>query len=117
MKHGLAFQKSADFPPSNAVRTGLRAEDIKQAFLENLFYGLGRVPAAASLHDAYMALALTVRDRVFRRSVETAESAGSPGARLTGAAATVLDGRRVWITISHCKTYAVAQAVVERVEK
>src|SRR5688572_22236589 len=74
--------KSSDFPPTNAVRTGLGANEIRQAFLENLFYGLGRVPAAATLHDAYTALALTVRDRLLRRSVETAESAAEKGARV-----------------------------------
>jgi holo-[acyl-carrier protein] synthase len=51
------------------------------------------------------------------REVETLSSdSGAPVARLSGAAAMELDGRRVWVTISHCRTYAVAQAVVERVE-
>src|SRR5688500_14816115 len=82
MKHGIQFQKMSDFPPAEGVRAGLRAQDIKQAFLDNLFYGMGRVPAAATLHDAYSALALTVRDRLLRRSVETAESAAEKGARV-----------------------------------
>jgi starch phosphorylase len=82
VKQGKAMLKSSDFPTSNAVRTGLSAVEIKQAFLDNLFYGLGRLPVAATLHDAYTALALTVRDRVLRRSVETAESAAEKGARL-----------------------------------
>src|SRR5688572_16398511 len=84
MKHGIQFQKMSDFPPAEGVRAGLRAQDIKQAFLDNLFYGMGRVPAAATLHDAYSALALTVRDRLLRRSVETAESAAEKGARVLG---------------------------------
>ena len=82
MKHGIQFQKLSDFPPAEGVRAGLRAQDIKQAFLDNLFYGMGRVPAAATPHDAYSALALTVRDRLLRRSVETAESAAEKGARV-----------------------------------
>src|SRR5688500_2733366 len=82
MKHGIQFQKMSDFPPAEGVRAGLRAHDIKQAFLDNLFYGMGRVPAAATLHDAYTALALTVRDRLLRRSVQTAETAVEKGARV-----------------------------------
>lgn len=37
---------------------------------------------------------------------------GKPEARLSGAAAGRLAGRRLLVSISHCHTYAVAQAVV-----
>ncbi|HEX7862251.1 MAG TPA: glycogen/starch/alpha-glucan phosphorylase [Verrucomicrobiae bacterium] len=82
MKRGLPLQKASEFLSTETARTGLRVEDIKQAFLGNLFYAMGRVPAAATLHDAYTALALTVRDRLFRRSVETAETAAEKGGRV-----------------------------------
>src|SRR5687767_8334025 len=75
-------RKSSEFTTTEGVRTGLTAHDIKQAFLDNLFFGMGRVPAAATLHDAYTALALTVRDRLLRRSVQTAETAAEKGSRV-----------------------------------
>ncbi|PTY02362.1 glycogen phosphorylase [Verrucomicrobia bacterium LW23] len=53
---------------SDSVRTGLTAETIRQAFLENLTCGIGRPAAIATKHDLYLALALTVRDRLFQRS-------------------------------------------------
>ncbi len=56
------------------VRTGLTVGDIKQAFLDNLFCGMGRVPMAATPSDLYTALAVTVRDRILRRGVRTMET-------------------------------------------
>ncbi len=44
------------------------------------------------------------------------EENGAPYARLTGAAfqrLQALGGTRVHVSISHCKTYAIAQAVIE----
>jgi len=56
------------------TRTGLDVADIKQSFLDSLFYGLGRVPSIATRNDFYTALALTVRDRVFRHGIHTVET-------------------------------------------
>ena len=55
-------------------RTGLDIETLKRAFLDNLFYIQGKFPAIASKQDYYMALAYTVRDRLFRRWLNTAEA-------------------------------------------
>src|ERR1044071_8251859 len=63
------------------IRTGFTADEIKQAFLDNLRCGLGRLKGLATKHDLYFALALTVRDRVFQRTVETIESYGGADAR------------------------------------
>src|SRR5690606_10449693 len=53
-------------PPGKVSgRIGLSKEEIKNSFLEHLFYGIGRLPAVASPNDLYTALALAVRDRVF----------------------------------------------------
>jgi starch phosphorylase len=68
--------------PSTGVRTGLNVTDIKQAFLDNLFCGIGRVPMAATPGDAYTALALTVRDRVLKQGVETMETYAERDARV-----------------------------------
>ena len=63
------------------VRTGLTSEEIKQDFRENLCCGLGRVERFATRHDQYYALALTVRDRVLQRTVESMETYGGANAR------------------------------------
>ena len=78
----LQSRKSSDFTSLGTVRSGLTAKEIKRAFLDNLFFGMGRVPAAATPHDQYAALALTVRDRLLGRSVQTAESAIEKGSRV-----------------------------------
>ncbi|MGA8660554.1 MAG: glycogen/starch/alpha-glucan phosphorylase [Chthoniobacterales bacterium] len=69
-----AAPNPTDSASSVGVRTGLDVEDIKQSFLDSLFYGLGRVPSVATRNDLYTALALTVRDRVFRHGIHTVET-------------------------------------------
>ncbi len=66
-----SLPKSPELSLAIGVRTGPGVADIKQSFLDNLFCGLGRVPMAATINDAYTALALTVRDRVFKQGVRT----------------------------------------------
>ena len=68
------LSNSHDFPRFRGQRTGLEVEDIKQSFLDNLFYGIGRVPLVATRNDLYTALALTVRDRVFHHAMHTVET-------------------------------------------
>ncbi len=51
------------------IRTGLSPESLSQAFLDNLYYAQGRIPAIATRNDLYMALAYTVRDRLLARWV------------------------------------------------
>jgi starch phosphorylase len=67
---------------SSGVRTGMTAADLRQAFLDHLLCTLGRVPMAATPNDAYIALALAVRDRVLARGVRTTESYIEADARL-----------------------------------
>ncbi len=77
-----SLAKSHELSPAAGVRTGLSVADLKQAFLDNLFCGLGRVPMAATRNDAYTALALTVRDRVFKQGVRTMETYAEHDARV-----------------------------------
>ncbi|MFQ3618578.1 MAG: glycogen/starch/alpha-glucan phosphorylase [Cyanobacteriota bacterium] len=62
-------------------RTGLSIETLKRAFLDNLFYIQGKFPALATKNDYYMALAYTVRDRLLRRWLNTAETYANTQAR------------------------------------
>src|SRR3954452_25380864 len=63
------------------VRTGVTAEEIKQAFLDNMHCALGRSERVATKHNVYYALALTVRDRLFDRTVGTIGKYGGTNAR------------------------------------
>ena len=60
--------------PASGVRTGLTVTDLKQSFLDNLLCGMGRLPMVATRNDSYTALAMTVRDRVFKQGVQTMEA-------------------------------------------
>src|SRR6478736_1396031 len=64
-----------------STRTGLSAGEIKQAFLDNLTCALGRPQFVATRHDLYFALSLTVRDRMFERSVGSLETYGGTNPR------------------------------------
>ncbi len=74
--------KSSELSPVAGARCGLSVADVKQSFLDNLFCGLGRMPVAATLNDAYTALALTVRDRVLNQGVRTLEAYEEQDARV-----------------------------------
>jgi starch phosphorylase len=62
-------------------RTGLSKEAIKRAFLDNLFYVQGKIPALASRTDYHLALAHVVRDRLLQRWISTASAYTNQGAR------------------------------------
>ncbi|HKO92882.1 MAG TPA: glycogen/starch/alpha-glucan phosphorylase, partial [Polyangiaceae bacterium] len=65
----------------SSSRTGSSASEFKQGFVDNLVCALGRTPANASALDLYTALAITVRDRVLQRGVQTLSAYGQHDAR------------------------------------
>ena len=72
----------AGAPPVSNIRHGMSVADLKQSFIDNLVCALGRGPALATPHDLYAALALTVRDRVLDRGVQTVRALSGPGSRI-----------------------------------
>lgn len=62
----------ADQLANEDIRTGLTVETIQRAIVDNLFYTQGRLPEFATSHHWYMALSLTVRDRMLDHWVRTA---------------------------------------------
>jgi glycogen phosphorylase len=52
---------------SEPTRTGLSAETLQRAVLDNLAYVQAKFPEIATPHDWYMALAYSVRDRLLAR--------------------------------------------------
>ena len=49
------------------IRTGYGVHEIREAFLNNLFYVQGKNCRTATRNDRYIALAYTVRDRLMER--------------------------------------------------
>ena len=56
------------------VRTGLSADAIAEALVDNLRYLQAKLPEHATRNDWYMALAYTVRDRILERYINTVEA-------------------------------------------
>jgi glycogen phosphorylase len=55
-------------------RTGISVETLKRAIVDHLFYTQGKFSKTASLNDYYMAVAHTVRDRLVRNWLATAQT-------------------------------------------
>src|SRR5512136_355865 len=55
-------------------RRGLSIGALKRGFQDHLRYTQGRIPKIATLNDAYMALAYTVKDRLLHRWVRSGET-------------------------------------------
>ncbi|MCG6965859.1 MAG: glycogen/starch/alpha-glucan phosphorylase [Chromatiaceae bacterium] len=72
---------SAELGERGSTRIGLSKEALKQAYVDNLFFLLGRYPEMASTHDYYMAAAYTVRDRLLARWLKTARTYKNASAR------------------------------------
>ena len=63
---GRAADATAKKSERANVRTGLDAEAIAQALIDNLHCLQAKLPQHATRNDWYMALAYTVRDRMLR---------------------------------------------------
>jgi len=55
---------------------------IKDSILHNLYYAQGRTPIDASPNDWYIAVALTVRDRILEAWISTLSRLGDPDVRI-----------------------------------
>jgi starch phosphorylase len=60
------------------VRTGLGADALAAALIDNLHYLQAKMPQHATRNDWYMALAYTVRDRMLDRFIKTVETISAP---------------------------------------
>ncbi len=56
------------------VRTGLGADAIAEAMIDNLHFLQAKLPLDATRNDWYMALAYTVRDRMLDRYIQMIEA-------------------------------------------
>jgi len=71
------LQKSKHRIPDENVRTGVGADAIAQALLDNLRFLQAKLPQHATRNDWYMALAYTVRDRMLDRYMATVNAIAS----------------------------------------
>lgn len=69
-----SLDKSATKSEYESIRTGLSQISLMKAFSDNLFYMQGRSRSTASPNDEYMAAAYTVRDRMLKRWVYSAQT-------------------------------------------
>ena len=65
---------NAEPPVAEHTRTGTSVASLKRAIMDNRFCLLGRPFEAATLHNHYMALAYTVRDRLLERFMRSSKS-------------------------------------------
>jgi len=71
-EQGTAVAQSADLQPRQRTAPGVEA--LAQSFLENLLFVQGRPVERATVHDLYMAMAHTVRDRLVERWISTTKN-------------------------------------------
>lgn len=67
--------------PSNNEALGMDAESIKVSFVDHMEYELGKDEYSATKHDCYSSIALTVRDRLIERWIETQQTYYKKNAR------------------------------------
>jgi starch phosphorylase len=80
MSAQFQYRRVSD-PKTEDERVAMSKEAFKHDFLDNLFCVQGKIPALATRHDYYMALAYTVRDRMLHRWISTAETYTRHGSR------------------------------------
>ncbi len=100
------------------IRTGLGADAIAEALIDNLYYLQAKVPAVATRNDWYMALAYTVRDRMLDRYVKTIEAITGAGESLKAVAylsAEFLTGPHLGNSLINLGIWEATQEAVSRV--
>ncbi len=70
--------------PRRNGRAGRTADALEASILENLHYDLARLPRSATVNDWYLAVALTVRDRMIDNWIEHADRLNATGRRMVG---------------------------------
>lgn len=77
----LAMPRLVEGENRERVRTGMSAESLRRALLDNLFYVQGRIQDVAAPGEYYQALAYTIRDRILHCMIQTSKAAKYSSAR------------------------------------
>ncbi|HEY9886039.1 MAG TPA: glycogen/starch/alpha-glucan phosphorylase, partial [Vampirovibrionales bacterium] len=95
-------------------RTGMSKEVLKRAFIDNLYYTLGKDEYMATPNDLYMALAHTVRDRLIHRWIRTKQThLNNNNKRAFYLSAEFLLGRHLQNNLLNLGIYEKAEQVVK----
>ncbi|WP_267384356.1 glycogen/starch/alpha-glucan phosphorylase [Cyanobacterium sp. uoEpiScrs1] len=95
-------------------RTGMSAETLKRAFLDNLFYLQGIDRSNASLYNYYVAIAYTVRDRLLHRFLKTIETYKKEKVKIVSyLSAEFLMGRHLGNNLINLDIYDKMRQIVE----
>ena len=74
MARNRAAQAPEPLTPSNNPLLGMDVESLKESFVHNLEFALAKDEFSATARDKFNSLALTVRDRLIERWIETQQS-------------------------------------------
>jgi starch phosphorylase len=100
------------------IRTGLGADAIAEALIDNLHYLQAKLPQHATRNDWYMALAYTVRDRMLDRYIDTVEAitnANTPVKAVAYLSAEFLTGPHLGNSLINLGIWQAAQEAVSKV--
>ena len=108
------FDRDTPAPPGD-VRTGLSAEFLTRALLDNLRFTQGKLPDSATRNDWYMALAITIRDRLLDPWIRTRQTIRREGVRVVGyLSAEFLPGPQLANSLIHLGILGEARLAVSR---
>ena len=100
------------------IRTGIGADAIAEALIDNLHYLQAKVPQVATRNDWYMALAYTVRDRMldnYIRSLEAMARANNSVKAVAYLSAEFLTGPHLGNSLINLGIWEATQEAVSRV--
>ena len=108
------FDRDTPASPGD-VRTGLSAEFLTRALLDNLRFTQGKLPDSATRNDWYMALAITIRDRLLDPWIRTRQTIRREGVRVVGyLSAEFLPGPQLANSLIHLGILGEARLAVSR---
>jgi len=94
------------------TRTGLAADTLQRAVVDNLAYLQARYPDIATTHDWYMALAYSVRDRMLARWVRTVQTCAAHDVKVACLSAEFLIGPQLGNNLVNLGIEASARAAM-----
>ncbi|MGK7916212.1 MAG: glycogen/starch/alpha-glucan phosphorylase [Prochloraceae cyanobacterium] len=95
-------------------RTGFSTESLQRAFADHLLYSQGKYESLADLHDYYMALAYTIRDRLVHRRVQTVKTWQEKNVKVVYyLSAEFLMGRQLGINLVNLGLYEKSRQALE----
>ncbi|AOY58375.1 glycogen/starch/alpha-glucan phosphorylase [Desulfococcus multivorans] len=82
----MKLEAKEDFPPAteNDARSGNSVAAIRKSILDHIHFSQARLPVMATCNDWYVALAYTVRDRMFGHWMNVVQAIADPQRKIVG---------------------------------